>query len=528
MASKYLIGLEAIKKMIKEERADKVFSAVEGNKVTIETLKFILENEELSSSTVAYICTLLNRSEYKFLDIYNSFEEYVNSNLAKTLCDEGESCNIYPWIATLPSNSDELISLFKSSKEEVKQVIFKTLVYRNRVMTLPIELISDYANCTEGLIYITKRSLNLSEREVFTYLIKWGFYIGEDFIKSAEGILDKNELGSALASRIESKYICTSLTKGNIMEATIVIPYVHQIKRDWTICSRALSFWGAPRFIKHLTDESGIKLLKHYYLEAAAQILLDKKTSVAEYNALKDLVPIALCLEESDDNRNFIFKKAVVSMDYKTVFRGLSEAVDSGFTFEVTEEMESISKLMASSDFETLIIKDKITTAEELIRLKDDSVFYSEKIQSMSCNPILAEKINLGDFPKKELEKVSQYLDWSNIQTYFYSENPPEKLIVENLKKVGVSSLTMTLGLGYFSADGLIKVAKEINNRGGKASNTLLARALATIMDDKSITPEQIAEFIKSNNLSLSATLLSRGENKCNSNVTIKSILSFL
>ena len=179
--NKKLLGIKVAEKLVESNNESKMHSMIVEERFLPEAVRYILDNSRNGyRSFNAIRKTIDNGSDiYKFENLYKDFADYVNSGFAKFLYSHGESGEYLDYIGDLPKNSDELMSLYKSSSKEVQGIIYKTLMYRKRGMLIQPRLIENYVACFDAIVAITQENNPKydSPQELYAYVIKRASFI---------------------------------------------------------------------------------------------------------------------------------------------------------------------------------------------------------------------------------------------------------------------------------------------------------------------------------------------------------------
>ena len=516
-----ILGANVMENLIKSRQSEKIRSIIQEGRFSPEAIRVLFDSNPFINENISLAYDVLERGEYRFEDVYGSFETYVNSHLAKSLLPIGENGDRISWISNIPRSSEELSELYFSADDITRSVIYKTLLFRMRRMDLQGQLYQDYCNCAKAIIQIHRdRNPSATEEDVYSYYIRWAWVIDEAIVKEAEGVMGADKLYNLLEFRVSGRY-CYGITETVLMELPITLKYMSSNRegriipiRDFVRCLGLSPKLEISR--SELAETAYREAIRPFIFSGSFKDRVDKLSSTGDY-----LVFIFM-LEEDEDKKNLIFKVAVKERGYNSFASDISQRAHQGFSYSFTKEIVEFSKLL-SSDFNSLLIEDEIKTAEGVLNLKEECLIKDNGIPYFYRNRVLSDKIRLDTFSEEELTKLSPRLNWERIDCYFYAQRCPIDFILRNIDKFSETSISYSIEDSGASASEVISIAEGM---GGKLSRrtfeTLFKTALSS---NKKATAEQIAKLIRFEEFPTYTEVKGMGENEA---ASIQSILTLL
>ncbi len=461
--NKVVLGIEVVKKMIEKEQVCKISSLIEESKLTAEAVRYVLDNVDLCEFPQIVVEVTENKN-YPFEDIYSSFEDYVTSNLAEGLFEESSSGEYIRWITAIPKSSEEVMELYNRLSQKSKDIMYKTLFYRRRRVSLSISTRKNYLNCLDAIkkLVCIHEGFEEGSEETCNHMIKWAYSIGYSFLESVAEEIGIEETLERVASRASLRY-SYGTTPCLLVEMKDVWMFVRDNTADssdpvmnaiveymchsrWTADSRKHSISS------YMPDFPEFDLYYFYAKELYKEISKDtigetmEESKPLRYFRNFSAYPIAqfLCYEDNENKRSTIFKIGVKVRGYSSFANIILEMTREGMHFEVTKEIESFSKMM-SDCWEELFLKDSITKAKDLLDLSNFYFAGSGYIDGFHGNRLLCEKIKLDEFEDSELNLLSFKISFDEIDRYFFRRIVPVDFMIKHSDKISSDTVSRSI-----------------------------------------------------------------------------------
>ncbi len=510
--NKVVLGIEVVKKMIEKEQVCKIGSLIEESKLTAEAVRYVLDNVDLCEFPQIVVEVTENKN-YPFEDIYSSFEDYVTSNLAEGLFEESSSGEYIRWITAIPKSSEEVMELYNRLSQKSKDIMYKTLFYRRRRVSLSISTRKNYLNCLDAIkkLVCIHEGFEEGSEETCNHMIKWAYSIGYSFLESVAEEIGIEETLERVANRVSLRYSYGTTPcllaemkdvwmflrdKSTISDQTMYSIMDYMCHSRWTADSRKHNI-NSPIY-----DFSEFDLYHYYgkelYKEISKDIIgetMEESESLVYFRRFSAYsIAEFLCYEDNENKRNTIFKIGIKVGGYAGFSNILLEITQEGMCFEVTTEMEELSKVMASN-WDELFLKNNITKAKELIDLGDSCFIESGSITGFHRNKLLCEKIKLDEFDDAELALLSFKICFDEIDRYFFKRVVPVDFMIKHSDKISPDTVsrsilgsdtmpisdTMTL-LERFGSDMNALVIERIMSKVLSQSEAIAARDMALLI----------------------------------------------
>ena len=465
--NKKLLGIKVAEKLVESNNENKVFSMIAEERLLPEATRYILDNfRNCYNSFGAIKETISNGSDiYKFENLYKDFADYVNSGFAKFLYSHGESGEYLDYIGDLPKNSDELMSLYKSSSREVQGIIYKTLMYRKRAMLIQPKLIENYVACFDAIVAITKENNPNCDslQDLYAYVIKWASFIDKrnmnkiiDLLGAESFIhLIKERQGYRYSSRTPACILEMVQTYSFLQEQHIEPNYVEIIQQlnftEWSYCYRQQdSMWTAAQNLYDTFIGSNI---------GNGLDSLDCNFISKIYQGIYFLISY----ENNDDKKNMLFELGIKTIGFERLIQRLRVAEEYK-PANLTPYCVMLTKLLAR-DFDELVLDKRIETADELIRIKKLHFPHKDYIGGFSNNPFVYNNIKLETFSDDDMNKLNNYINWRELRTYFYNGVIPVNFLLKHGHKATEGAITHSILNGKYTVREIIQVLETFEDK---------------------------------------------------------------
>ena len=465
--NKKLLGIKVAEKLVESNNESKMYSMIVEERFLPEAVRYILDNSRNGYRSFRAIReTIDNGSDiYKFENLYKDFADYVNSGFAKFLYSHGESGEYLDYIGDLPKNSDELMSLYKSSSKEVQGIIYKTLMYRKRAILLQPRLIENYVACFDAIVAITQENNPKydSPQELYAYVIKWASFIDKrnmDKIIDLLGVesfihLIKERQGYRYYSRTPACILEMIQTYSFLQERHIEPNYGEIIQQlnftEWSYCHRQQNdMW------------------------TAAQKLYDTFISPNIGNGLDSLdcnfiskiyqgIHFLISYESNDDKKNILFELGIKVIGFERLIQRLRVAEEYK-PANLTPYCVMLAKTLAR-DFDELVLDKRVETADDLIRIKKLHFPHRDYIGGFSNNPFVYKNIKLETFSDEDMNKLNNYINWRELRTYFYNGVIPVNFLLKHGHKTTEGTIFNSVLNGNYTAREIIQVLETFKDK---------------------------------------------------------------
>ena len=465
--NKKLLGIKVAEKLVESNNENKVFSMIAEERLLPEATRYILDNfRNCYNSFGAIKETISNGSDiYKFENLYKDFADYVNSGFAKFLYNHSESGEYLDYIGDLPKNSDELMSLYKSSSKEVQGIIYKTLMYRKRPMLLQPRLIENYVACFDAIVAITQENNPKydSPQELYAYVIKWASFIDK---RNMDKIIDllgaesfihliKERQGYRYSSRTPACILEMVQTYSFLQERHIEPNYVEIIQQlnftEWNYCYRQQDdMWTAAQNLYDTFIGSNI---------GNGLDSLDCDFISTIYQGIYFLISY----ENNDDKKNMLFELGIKVSGFERLIQRLKVAEEYK-PANLTPYCVMLAKALAK-DFDELILDERIETADDLIRIKKLHFPHRRYIGGFSNNPFVYNNIKLETFSDEDMNKLNNYINWGELRTYFHNGVIPVDFLLKHGHKATEVAITHSVLNGKYTVREIIQVLETFEDK---------------------------------------------------------------
>ena len=465
--NKKLLGIKVAEKLVESNNENKVFSMIIEERLLPEAVRYILDNFRNCYNPFRAIReTIGNGSDiYKFENLYKDFADYVNSGFAKFLYNHSESGEYLDYIGDLPKNSDELMSLYKSSSKEVQGIIYKTLMYRKRPMLLQPRLIENYVACFDAIVAITQENNPKydSPQELYAYVIKWASFIDKrnmdkviDLLGAESFIhLIKERQGYRYSSRTPACILEMVQTYSFLQERHIEPNYVEIIQQlnytEWSYCYRRQDdMWTAAQNLYDTFIGSNI---------GNGLDSLDCDFISTIYQGIYFLISY----ENNDDKKNMLFELGIKVSGFERLIQRLKVAEEYK-PANLTPYCVMLAKALAK-DFDELILDERIETADDLIRIKKLHFPHRRYIGGFSNNPFVYNNIKLETFSDEDMNKLNNYINWGELRTYFHNGVIPVDFLLKHGHKATEVAIIHSILSGKCTVREIIQVLETFEDK---------------------------------------------------------------
>ena len=464
--NKKLLGIKVAEKLVESNNENKVFSMIVEERLLPEAVRYILDNFRNCYNPFRAIReTIGNGSDiYKFENLYKDFADYVNSGFAKFLYNHSESGEYLDYIGDLPKNSDELMSLYKSSSKEVQGIIYKTLMYRKRPMLIQPRLIENYVACFDAIVAITQENNSYdSSQELYAYVIKWASFIDKrnmnkiiDLLGAESFIhLIKERQGYRYSSRTPACILEMVQTYSFLQERHIEPNYVEIIQQlnftEWSYCYRQQdSMWTAAQNLYDTFIGSNI---------GNGLDSLDSDFISKIYQGISFLISY----ENNDDKKNLLFELGIKVVGFERLIQRLKVAEEYK-PANLTPYCVMLAKTLAR-DFDELVLDKRVETADELIRIKKLYFPHRDYIGGFSNNPFVCNNIKLETFSDEDMNKLNNYINWRELKNYFFNGVVPVDFLLKHGHKTTEGTIFNSILNGNYTAREIIQVLETFKDK---------------------------------------------------------------
>ena len=465
--NKKLLGIKVAEKLVESNNENKVFSMIIEERLLPEATRYILDNfRNCYHPFRAIMGTIDNGSDiYKFENLYKDFADYVNSGFAKFLYSHGESGEYLDYIGDLPKNSDELMSLYKSSSKEVQGTIYKTLMYRKRAILIQPRLIENYVACFDAIVAITQENNPKydSPQELYAYVIKWASFIDKRNMDKIIDLLGVESFIHLLKERQGYRYY--SRTPACILEMIQTYSFLQErhIEPNYGEIIQQLNFTEWSYCHRQQND-----------MWTAAQKLYDTFISPNIGNGLDSLdcnfiskiyqgIHFLISYESNDDKKNILFELGIKVVGFERLIQRLRVAEEYK-PANLTPYCVMLAKTLAR-DFDELVLDKRVETADELIRIKKLYFPHREYIGGFSNNPFVYKNIKLETFSDEDMNKLNNYINWRELRTYFYNGVIPVNFLLKHGHKTTEGTIFNSVLNGNYTAREIIQVLETFKDK---------------------------------------------------------------
>ena len=464
--NKKLLGIKVAEKLVESNNENKVFSMIIEERLLPEAVRYILDNfRNCYHPFRAIMGTIDNGSDiYKFENLYKDFADYVNSGFAKFLYNHSESGEYLDYIGDLPKNSDELMSLYKSSSKEVQGIIYKTLMYRKRSMHIQPRLIENYVACFDAIVAITQENTNYdSPQELYAYVIKWASFIDKRNMDKIIDLLGMESFIHLIKERQSFRY--SFQTPACVLEMIQTFSFLQEqrIEPNYVAIINQLDFtdWGSQ--CRQQDD-----------MWTAAQNLYDTFIGSNIGNGLDSLdcdfiskiyqgIHFLISYENNDDKKNLLFELGIKVIGFERLIQRLKVAEEYK-PANLTPYCVMLAKTLAR-DFDELVLDKRVETADELIRIKKLYFPHRDYIGGFSNNPFVYNNIKLETFSDEDMNKLNNYINWRDLRTYFYNGVIPVNFLLKHGHKATEGAITHSVLNGKYTVREIVQVLETFEDK---------------------------------------------------------------
>ena len=470
--NKKLLGIKVAEKLVESNNENKVFSMIVEERLLPEATRYILDNfRNCYHPFRAIIGTIDNGSDiYKFENLYKDFADYVNSGFAKFLYSHGESGEYLDYIGDLPKNSDELMSLYKSSSKEVQGIIYKTLMYRKRPVTIQPRLIENYVACFDAIVAITQENNPKydSPQELYAYVIKWASFIDKRNMDKIIDLLGMESFIHLIKERQSFRYSFQTPACALEMIQTFSFLQEQRIEPNYVAIIDQLDFTDWNYHCRQQDD-----------MWTAAQNLYDTFIGSNIGNGLDSLdcdfiskiyqsIHFLISYENNDDKKNLLFELGIKVIGFERLIQRLKVAEEYK-PANLTPYCVMLAKTLAR-DFDELVLDKRVETADELIRIKKLYFPHREYIGGFSNNPFVYKNIKLETFSDEDMNKLNNYINWRELRTYFYNGVIPVNFLLKHGHKATEGAITHSVLNGKYTVREIVQVLETFEDKLEKGS----------------------------------------------------------
>ena len=470
--NKKLLGIKVAEKLVESNNESKMYSMIVEERFLPEAVRYILDNSRNGYRSFRAIReTIDNGSDiYKFENLYKDFADYVNSGFAKFLYSHGESGEYLDYIGDLPKNSDELMSLYKSSSKEVQGIIYKTLMYRKRPMIIQPRLIENYVACFDAIVAITQENNPKydSPQELYAYVIKWASFIDKRNMDKIIDLLGMESFIHLIKERQSFRY--SFQTPACILEMIQTYSFLQEqgIEPNYVAIINQLDFTDWNYQCRQQDD-----------MWTAAQNLYDTFIGSNIGNGLDSLdcdfiskiyqsIHFLISYENNDDKKNLLFELGIKVIGFERLIQRLKVAEEYK-PVNLTPYCVMLAKTLAR-DFDELVLDKRVETADELIRIKKLYFPHREYIGGFSNNPFVYNNIKLETFSDEDMNKLNNYINWGELRTYFYNGVIPVNFLLKHGHKATEGAITHSVLNGKYTVREIVQVLETFEDKLEKGS----------------------------------------------------------
>ena len=470
--NKKLLGIKVAEKLVESNNESKMYSMIVEERFLPEAVRYILDNSRNGYRSFRAIReTIDNGSDiYKFENLYKDFADYVNSGFAKFLYSHGESGEYLDYIGDLPKNSDELMSLYKSSSKEVQGIIYKTLMYRKRAILIQPRLIENYVACFDAIVAITQENNPKydSPQELYAYVIKWASFIDKRNMDKIIDLLGMESFIHLIKERQSFRY--SFQTPACVLEMIQTFSFLQEqgIEPNYVAIINQLDFTDWNSQCRQQDD-----------MWTAAQNLYDTFIGSNIGNGLDSLdcdfiskiyqgIHFLISYENNDDKKNLLFELGIKVIGFERLIQRLKVAEEYK-PANLTPYCVMLAKTLAR-DFDELVLDKRVETADELIRIKKLHFPHREYIGGFSNNPFVYNNIKLETFSDEDMNKLNNYINWRELRTYFYNGVMPIDFLLKHGHKTTEGTITHSVLNGKYTVREIVQVLETFEDKLEKGS----------------------------------------------------------
>ena len=465
--NKKLLGIKVAEKLVESNNESKMYSMIVEERFLPEAVRYILDNfRNCYHPFRAIMGTIDNGSDiYKFENLYKDFADYVNSGFAKFLYSHSESGEYLDYIGDLPKNSDELMSLYKSSSKKVQGIIYKTLMYRKRPMLIQPRLIENYVACFDAIVAITQENIPKydSPQELYAYVIKWASFIDKRNMDKIIDLLGMESFIHLIKERQSFRY--SFQTPACVLEMIQTFSFLQEqrIEPNYVAIINQLDFTDWDSQCRQQDD-----------MWTAAQNLYDTFIGSNIGNGLDSLdcdfiskiyqgIHFLISYENNDDKKNLLFELGIKVIGFERLIQRLKVAEEHK-PANLTPYCVMLAKTLAR-DFDELVLDKRVETADELIRIKKLHFPHREYIGGFSNNPFVYNNIKLETFSDEDMNKLNNYINWGELKNYFFNGVVPVDFLLKHGHKAKEVAITHSVLNGKYTVREIIQVLETFEDK---------------------------------------------------------------
>ena len=466
--NKKLLGIKVAEKLVESNNENKVSSMIIEERLLPEAARYILDNFRNCYHPFRAIRETINNGSdaYKFENLYKDFADYVNSGFAKFLYNHSESGEYLDYIGDLPKNSDELMSLYKSSSREVQCIIYKTLMYRKRAMLIQPRLIENYVACFDAIVAITKENNSNCDslQDLYAYVIKWASFIDKRNMDKIIDLLGIESFIHLIKERQSFRY-SYHRTPACALEMIQTFSFLQEqrIEPNYGVIINQLDFTDWDYHCRQQND-----------MWTAAQNLYDTFIGSNIGNELDSLdsdfiskiyqgISFLISYENNDDKKNLLFELGIKVIGFERLIQRLRVAEEYK-PANLTPHCVKLAKLLAR-DFDELVLDKRIETADDLIRIKKLHFPHKDYIGGFSNNPFVYNNIKLETFSDEDINKLNNYINWGELRAYFYKGVIPVNFLLKHGHKATKGAITHSVLNGKYTVREIIQVLETFEDK---------------------------------------------------------------
>ena len=465
--NKKLLGIKVAEKLVESNNENKVFSMIVEERLLPEATRYILDNFKDGYRPFRAIKETINNGSdvYKFENLYKDFADYVNSGFAKFLYSRRESGEYLDYIGDLPKNSDELMSLYKSSSKEVQGIIYKTLMYRKRGMAIQPRLIENYVACFDAIVAITQENNPKydSPQELYAYVIKWASFIDKRNMDKIIDLLGAESFIHLIKERQGYRY--SSRTPACILEMIQTYSFLQEqhIDPNYREIIHQLNFVDWNYYVRQQDD-----------MWIAAQKLYDTFIGSNIGNGLDSLdsnfisqinqgISFLISYENNDDKKNVLFELGIKTVGFEKLIHWL-KATEKYKPVNLTPHCVKLVNLLARN-FDELILDRRVETADDLIKIKKLYFPHKEFIGDFSNNPFVYNNIKLEMFSDEDMNKLNNYINWRELKIYFCNGVIPVNFLLKHGHKTREGVIAHSVLNGSYTVREIVQVLEAFKDK---------------------------------------------------------------
>ena len=544
-----LLNVKAMEKMLKSGNFGKITSELSKKNFTHEAVDYFIRESTTTDVfraeyTMDCLCKIVaNRDHYKFSDFYSDFEDYVNSPLANFLVANTSAGDYIQWFESIP-NEQQLRELYENSTENVKKVIYKTLVYRRSSFGLSDKLIDIYSDSYNFFLELIMKYESSCENNIARateYFIRWAYALNENALIKLEERFGTERIKSYLEKRRERYH--NGANRTSLLDFITTSTFLHDVGEldSLEIVSTMIRDFDIYSWATGTLNKETYSLLQDLYDKHLAPLFFEGETAILDfqgkntYNYIKRHFDVILPWERREDRAIAIINLYRKLSDNYSVAYKLS-SVDLAFErrevnvdFKIPKQITEDSLKLAFRFCE--FIPSHEIEFEELKSILRLHFPHLNAIGSFSENTILSKHINIEKLLAEKGDEMAALLDFSHgdFESYFKDKLIPVDVIKNYGERLGrYVVLRSLLRSKTITPQELLDMSSRINFKEEYMSSdncSILSRALEN--EGKPATAEEVAELIKILGLD-KEKFFECNYNKENSKLDLRSILTLL